>query len=163
MRGYSLIETLIYSTILALIAALSVASTISSWRGFQKSKVDAQIARNGEIVLERFTRDVRLADNIGVSSSFGSSPGALELLYGATSTKYSLSGQMLQRKEANGNWENLTPTDSKIKDIIFWNEFISFLEISSRIIKVEFTLESGNGAFLKQKKFFGSAVLRGSY
>ena len=163
MKGYSIIETLIYSTILAFIAVLAVASIISSWRWFQKGKVDAQIARNGEFVLERVVRDVRLADSVGVASVFGSNPGSLELISGATSTKYSLSLQTIQRKEANGNWENLTSADSKITNIIFWNEFTSSSEISSRIIKVEFTLESGDGVFLKQKKFFGSAVLRGSY
>ncbi|MEK7559967.1 MAG: hypothetical protein AAB522_01545 [Patescibacteria group bacterium] len=163
MRGYSLIEVLIYSTILALIAALSAASIISSWRGFQKSRIDGELARNGEFALERITRDIRLSDNIGASSSFTLSPGILELIWGATSTKYSLSGQVLQRKEGGGVEESITSGDTRIMNLIFWNEATSSPSVSSRIIKIEFTLEAGEGALLKQKNFFGSAVLRGQY
>lgn len=161
--GYSIIETLIYSTILALIVILSVASVISWWRGFEKIKVDGQLTRNGEFALERITRDARLAESIGgASSSFGVSPGILELLSGATSTKYFLSDQVLQRKDSGNSPEDITSGDTKVTNIIFWNESASST-VSSRIIKIEFTLESGEGTFLKQKKFFGSAVLRGSY
>lgn len=156
-------EVTIYSAILALIVSLSVASIISSWRGFQKARIDGQIAKNGEFVLEKITRDVRLAENVGAASGFGTSPGVLELISGATSTKYYLFGQILQRKESGNNPENITSGDSRATSIIFWNEFVSSSDISSRIIKVEFTLESGEGALLKQRKFFGSAVLRGAY
>lgn len=162
-RGQSLLEVIIYSAILALIVSLSVASIISSWRGFQKARIDGQIAKNGESVLEKITRDIRLAENVGAASGFGASPGVLELILGATSTKYYLSGQILQRKEGGDNPENITSGDSRAKSIIFWNEFVSSSDIFSRIIKVEFTLESGEGALLKQRKFFGSAVLRGAY
>lgn len=163
MRGYSFLEVLIYSATLALIASLSVASIISSFRGFQKAKIDGQIAKNGEFALERIIRDTRLAENTGAFSIFGTSPGVLELVSGTTSTKYFLLGQVLQRKESNNAPENITSSDSRITSIVFWTTFASSTKISSRIMKVEFIVESGDSALLKQKKFFGSAVLRGAY
>ena len=162
-NGYSLLEVVIYSAILAVIVSLSAASIISSWHGFQKTKVDGQIARNGEFVLELITRDARLAENIGASSVLGASPGTLELISGTTSTTYFISGTILQRKVGNNSSENITSNDSKIKNLIFWKESYSSGNVSSNIIKTEFIVESGEGVLLKQRKFYGSAVLRGTY
>lgn len=163
MRGHSLIETLIYSAILALIAALSVGAITSSWKGFQKSKIDGQIASNGEFVLERISRDIRLAENVGLGSVFSSSPGVLELVFASTTVKYFISGQTIQRQDGSLGPENLTSSSVRDLSLVFWQEITSSPEISSRIIKVEFVLESGEGNLLKQKKFFLSAVLRGEY
>ena len=162
-KGYSLLEAVIYSAILAVIVSISAVSIISSWRGFQKIKIDGQIAKNGEFVLELVTRDARLGENIGASSVFGVNPGILEIVSGATSTIYSISGTVLQRKVDNNSPENITSNDSKIKSLIFWKESHSTENVSSNIIKMEFIVESGEGVLLKQRKFFGSAVLRGSY
>lgn len=161
--GYSLIEIVIYVTILAVIASLSVSSIISSWRGFNSAKIDGQISKNGEFVLELITRDARQAENIGASSVFGIDSGFLELVSGATSTTYSLSGTIIQRKEGNNSPENITSSDSRIKNIIFWKESYFSEDVSSNIIKVEFVIESGEGVLLKQRKFYGSTVLRGGY
>lgn len=163
MRGYSILETLIYSAILALIAALSVASIISSWKGLQKSMVDGRLASNGEFVLERITRDIRLAENVGLGSIFGSSPGILELVFGSTTTKYFISGQTIQRRENVANPENITSGNVRVLNLTFWQEFVSSHNVSSRIIKAEFVLESGEGNLIKQKKFFLSTVLRENY
>jgi len=162
-KGYSLLEAVIYSAILAVIVSISAVSIISSWRGFQKIKIDGQIAKNGEFVLELITRDARLGDNIGLSSVFGVSPGILELISGATSTTYSISGNFIQRKVGNNSPENVTSSNSKIKNLIFWKESYSSGHVSSNIIKTEFTVESGEGVLLKERKFYGSTVLRGSY
>ena len=162
-KGYSLLEVTIYSAILAVIFSLSVASIISSWRGFQKTKIDGQISKNGEFILELITRDARLAESTGPLSVFGTSPGTLELVSGATSTTYSISGIVLQRKVGSNSWENITSSDSKIRSLIFWKESYSSGHVSSNIIKTEFTVESGEGVLLKERKFYGSTVLRGSY
>ena len=161
--GYSLLEVLIYSAILAVIVSLSAASIISSWRGFQKTKVDGQIAKNGEFVFELITSDARLAENIGVSSVFGVAPGTLDLVSVSPSTTYFLSGNFLLRKVGNNCPENIPSSDSKIKNLVFWKESYSSGDASSNIIKMEFIVESGEVVLLKQRKFFGSAVLRGAY
>lgn len=163
MKGYSILETLIYSAILALIAALSVASIISSWKGLQKSRVEGGLASNGEFVLERITRDIRLAENVGLGSLFSASPGVLELVFASTTVKYSVSGQTIQRQEGSAGPENLTSLNARDLSLTFWQETVFSSKVSSRIVKIEFTLESGEGNLVKQKKFFGSAVLRGEY
>lgn len=162
MKGYSLLEVVIYTAILALIVALSVGSILSVYKGFSTASIEGGILRNGDLALDRIIRDIRSASSTDTGTSiFGTSPGILQL--GSAQIKYSLSSTTLVRRVGAGAEENLTSPNSRITNLVFFREFFSSSDISSEIIKVEFTMEAGDGQFLKNKKFFGSAVLRGAY
>lgn len=163
-KGYSFIEVLIYSAVLALIVSLSVASIISSWRGFNKARANGNIAQSGAFALELITRDIRLAQSISAESNFGANPGILALVLSATSSvKYSISNQIIVRQENANPAVNITAGHTKIVSLFFWKESSSLPDILSEIVSVEFTMEAGEGVIFKQRKFFGSAVLRGGY
>lgn len=162
MKGYSILETVIYSAILAVIVGLSIGSILSVYKGFNKAVVESRVSRNGEFVLDRIVRDIRSASSTDTGISiFGVNPGVLQL--GTIPIKYSLSSTTLQRQESGGPEQNMTSPNVKVTNLIFFRDSFLSSQISSEIIKVEFTLESGDGKFLKTKKFFGSAVLRGAY
>ncbi|MEK7503168.1 MAG: hypothetical protein AAB556_01845 [Patescibacteria group bacterium] len=162
MKGYSILEVLIYSAILAAISVLSVGSILSVYKGLSSAAIEARISRNGELVLDRFIRDVRSASSTDTGASvFGIHPGVLQL--GSTLIKYSISGTAIARQEGAGSPQNITSANARITNLVFYRDSFSSSDVSSEIIKVEFTMESGEGQFLKSKKFFGSAVLRGKY
>lgn len=155
-------EAVIYSAILAIIVGLSIGSILSVYNGFNKAVVESRISRNGELALDRIVRDIRSASSTDTGVSvFGAHPGVLR--FGTVPIKYSLSSTTLQRQESEGVFENITSPSARVTNLIFYRGSFVSSQVSSEIIKVEFTLESGDGKFLKTKKFFGSAVLRGSY
>lgn len=161
-NGYSFLEVIVYTGILALIFALSVGSILSVHGGFNKTMIESRISRNGEFALERMVRDMRMASSTNTTLSvFGESPGVLQL--GTNPIKYFLSSTTLQRKDEGNQAENITSSDVRVVSLLFFRDSISSPKISSEIIKVEFELEAGSGKFFKSRKFFGSAVLRGAY
>lgn len=162
MRGYSILEVLIYTAILGIISVLSVGSILSVYKGSNATIIENIISRNGELVLDRIVRDIRSASSTDTGVSvFGIHPGVLQL--GAVPIKYSLSSTTLTRQEGGGPLENLISANARITNLVFFRDYFSSTEISSEVLKFEFTVESGEGQFLKSKNFFGSAVLRGTY
>ena len=59
MRGYTLLETVIYVGILAVIAVLALGSILSVYKAFGKTKIERKLALNGDIAVERMVRSVR--------------------------------------------------------------------------------------------------------
>lgn len=162
MKGFSVLEVLIYTAILALISALSVGSILSVYKGFSSTTAMSRISRNGELILDRIVRDIRSASSTDTGISvFGIHPGVLQL--GSMPIKYSLLSTTLLRKEGAGAEQNITLSNARIINLIFFRDSFLSSEVSTEVIKVEFDIETGEGQFLKSKKFFGSAVLRGAY
>src|SRR3989344_7004022 len=107
MKGFSVLEVLIYTAILALISALSVGSILSVYKGFSSTTAMSRISRNGELILDRIVRDIRSASSTDTGISvFGIHPGVLQL--GSMPIKYSLLSTTLLRKEGAGAEQNVT-------------------------------------------------------
>ncbi len=151
-----MLETLVYVSILAVIAVLALGSILSIYQAYGKTKVERKLAQNADVALERMVREIRAATttDIGISV-FGSSPGTLKI----GNTTFAVSADTLQVKEGGGVFQNLTASDVKVNSLIFYRATAS----ESEIIKIEMALETGSGLFKKSRNFFGSAVMRGIY
>ncbi len=155
-HGYTLIETLVYSVIIALILVAVVGSIFSVYKNFAKLRVDRRLSQNGDVAMERILRTVRESAAVDLGqSTFNLTPGALQV----DSTKFYLDGQALKVEENGGPAQNLT-SDADVTSLIFYRQSTS---TPSQIIKIEFSLSAGEGQFLKTKNFYGSAVMRGAY
>lgn len=160
MRGYTLLEIVVYVGVLAIVAVLVVGSTLSIYRAFAKTRVERKLALNGDVALETIIRDIRAATSSNpIVSVFGASPGVLQINTGNSLEKFSLSGTIFQIKKGGGPTANLTSLDVKVANLIFYATSTDV----SEIISVAFTLEAGSGIFKKTKNFYGSAVMRGAY
>ncbi|OGF58167.1 hypothetical protein A3B05_00175 [Candidatus Giovannonibacteria bacterium RIFCSPLOWO2_01_FULL_43_160] len=155
MRGYTLLETVIYVGILAVIAVLALGSILSVYKAFGKTKIERKLALNGDIAVERMVRSVRSATSTDTSVSvFGIHPGILKI----GGTKFSLLGSVLQVTENGEAPQDLT-SDVNVSSLVFYRT----VSANSEIIKIELALQAGTGIFQKSKNFYGSAVLRGAY
>ncbi|MDP3934714.1 MAG: type II secretion system protein [Candidatus Giovannonibacteria bacterium] len=154
MRGYTLLETVIYVSILAVIAVLALGSILSVYKAFGKTKVERRLALNGDVAMERMLRDIRSATSTDIAvSAFKTNPGILKIGW----TKFSLLGSVLRVTES-GQAADLT-SDINVTNLMFYRT----VSANSEIIKIEMTLQAGTGIFQKSKNFYGSAVLRGIY
>ena len=155
MKGYTLLETVVYVGILAVIAVLALGSILSVYRAFGKTKVERRLALNGDVAIERMVRGIRGATSTDVAASvFGANPGILKI----GGTKFSLLGSVLQVAESGGAPQDLT-SDANVSNLVFYRT----VSANSEIIKIEMTLQAGTGIFQKSKNFYGAAVLRGAY
>ena len=130
MKGYSILEVLIYAAILAVISALSVGSILSVYKGFSAAAVDGNISRNGELALDRIVRDIRSASSTDTGVSvFGIHPGILQL--GTNPIKYSLLDATLVRQEGGGSAQNITSPSARITNLTFFRDLFFSSYISS--------------------------------
>lgn len=157
MRGYTLLETVIYVAILAIISILTVGSILAIYQSFGRERVERHLVLNGDTAIERILREIRRATSTdAVASTFGSHPGVFKTRGGI---RFGLSGNTLQIQEGSSPAANLTSSKVDVTNLVFY----STSSPNSTLIKVEMILEAGSGVFLKSKNFYGSAVMRGAY
>lgn len=164
-RGFSLPEMIVYVAILTLLLVVIVSmlsNLTSSQRQLKASKNIENSAIFGFDRMVRETRDARSIDT--VSSIFGINPGSLSLLTTDTlgnskTLRFYLLGNSLRVSENGADQGPLTPADARVTSLIFRQ----ITTANSSAVKIEMTVESGAGDFLKSEEFSTTAVLRGSY
>lgn len=160
MRGYALLEIVIYVAILAVIAVLVVGSVLSVYQAFVKMRVERKLALNGDVAMETLIRDIRAASGYDTGVSvFGASPGVLKINAQNSTEKFFLSGTVLQTQKGAAPAENLTSSDVKVASLIFY----ATSTVNSKMVTIRMSLQAGGGVFQKTKNFYGSAVMRGVY
>ncbi len=166
-HGFTLIETIVYVTILALISVVAVRLVLAVSINTAEIRSERKIISNGELALETLIREIRQASAIAISPSvLGTSPGTLVLTTIASpgssvavTRTFSLSGSRLSRQDDSNPSEFITSSDVSITQLTFWHAATT----TSSLITIQLTLEAGQGRFKESKSFYGSAVLRSGY
>lgn len=77
-KGYSLIELVIYIALFVILSMAVMQSLISIMKTYSNAQSYRTIQQNGELVMERTTRELRQADTLSTAgSTFGTSPGVV--------------------------------------------------------------------------------------
>lgn len=159
-NGYSLIEMLIYVSILSLFLVSVVDMTMSIARSYRSIRSLRAIESAATGSFERITRDVRAAQSVSIaSSSFSVHPGVLVLIQGSTTTEFSLQNKILKVRENGGTALPLTSAEVGVSRLVFYATSSAF----STIVRIEMDIESGTSTAYRQKSFFDSVVTRGSF
>src|SRR3989344_3568884 len=163
-RGFSLIELIIYASILALILIVMVHTMF----GIGSSYVNLKVMRNAEnsaaVAMERMTRDIRDAESINLgASTLNAHPGKLLLnvLVGETlqTVEFSLSSTTLRVKENGVDQGPLTATNTAVTNLVFR----PLQSLESEAVKIEMSVEGREGNIIKTYKLYSTIILRGSY
>lgn len=165
VKGFSLVEMLFYIALLSL-ALLAVTETlILVTRSYGNLRSVQRIEQEAGVSLERMVREIRDAQSVnGASSVFDSHPGKLLLnttnASGATRTvEFFLDNGKLSLKENGVVLGALTSAKTGVTNLIFR----TITTARSQAVKIEMTLQSGNGSALRTEHFYATAVLRDSY
>jgi Tfp pilus assembly protein PilW len=159
-KGYSLIELLVYVSLFVLISIVIIQSLIFTMKTYANARAYRTLQQNGELVMERITREIRQASAVSTgSSTFGSSPGTLSLSgEDSVGTPYtatvSVSGGSVQLATSSVG-STLSSTEVTVSNLTFWN----ITTATSSAIKIELTLTTLNSPVISSK-FYGTAVLR---
>jgi len=154
-KGYSLIELVVYIAIFAMLSVVLTRSLVTIIRTYASAQSYRTLQTNGELVMERLSRELRDATTIS-SATYDSSPGAIALsgtdAGGAVHTAtFDVSGGAIR---LDGN--NLTTTDVTVTSFILRRMTTAV----GSLIKIELTLTTNRGN-VATTSFYSSFTLRG--
>lgn len=161
-KGFSLVEMIIYVSILSLVMFVVVNTFISFGGTYREVRMHRAIDTSALTSLERMTRDVRGATNIVINqSTLGSTPGVLVLnaVDGAvsTTTRFYVDDGVL-KVDVNSVYSGpLTLTQTSVTSLSF-NRLVS---TSSEAVKIDMTLQYVYGSTTKTKNYHTTVILKG--
>jgi prepilin-type N-terminal cleavage/methylation domain-containing protein len=162
-KGFSLIEMLVYLTILSLVFIVIVNTMLSFTTSYRTLSAHRIIEHSAMSSLERMTRDIRSATSIdSANSTFGSTTGMLTIVSThnsvSTTTKFYLDTGKLKVDVNNTYLGPLTTTNVTVTDLTY-----TLLTGSTTIaVKIDMTLQSTNGSFIKTNTYHSTVVLKES-
>jgi type II secretory pathway pseudopilin PulG len=158
LKGFSLIELVVYMGILMLVSAGSVTLLLSLQNQVYRYQANQALTRNATSILERAMFDIRGADTVS-SGTFNSNPGALTLLNGATSTAYTVSSGNLNVSVNGGAPAPLTGNAVSATNVVF-NQYDNGV---SKAIRLSLTLQTTVRGVTVTETFTDTGVLLSSY
>lgn len=166
IKGFSLIEIIIYIAILAVISVLVVETIVGASEVFGKARVKRALTLEGRSAMERMMREIRLATSVDtVGSVFGGHPGRLKLNTVVSSSdstptvrEFLISGKNVVLREGSQDISLLSSASTT--NLVF--RYIQSGD-TSEAIKIELGIEDGAGRNFIHANFYSTAVLRGSY
>jgi type II secretory pathway pseudopilin PulG len=159
-RGFSLVEVLVYLSVMVLVAGGLITTFLSLDTVFLRNRTDRELMVSASMTLEQMTRAIRNAESINLAgSSFNTSPGALSLTTGATTTRFFISGGGIAVSVNGVELGPLTSDDVTVESLIFTH----YIGTTTELVRVELTLSATSSVASSTRAFYTSAVLRGTY
>jgi type II secretory pathway pseudopilin PulG len=161
-NGFSLVETLIYVAILAVISTVII-NMLLSFTSTYKTVVALRVAEHSAIdAMERMTREIRSSNSVDTgNSTLGISPGVLTLqtYSGAlsTTTKFYVSSGVLKMDVNGAYFGPLTLSNATVNSLVFRLLDNGF----SQAVKIDLSITGTVGAVTKTKTYHSTVILRG--
>ncbi len=161
-RGFTLIEILIYTAILAIIFILVVNSLSIVIKAFNQGRVAIKINNSAETAMERMTREIRFAYGVDAASTLDHLVLNSYVLGTETPTtvEFYIDSGKLMIKEGVSPAGQLTSSDLSVTNLGFRQITTSSM---SKAVKIEMTIEDSSGNYQKTEDFYNTIILRRSY
>lgn len=145
MRGFTLVELIIYITLTVLIGTAILSFSIQVVETSQKSRSFQEVQQNARVAMQRMIQEIKSASDLNTgSSAFDVHPGVLSLEHqtgGLDPTVFDISSGTLRITQgANGPYD-LTSSNVRVSNLVFTN-----LSSSGRVkvIRIEMTVDHAN-------------------
>lgn len=164
--GLSLLESVIYTAILAIVLVVTINSAILTARAFSEARVRRAVTEQGVAAVDRIVREIRLAHSVDTSAStLGAHPGVLVLKTVAsasddteTTKQFSLSDSALVLTESG---EAIPITSGmEVSNLVFRHIQNSNI---SEAVRIELTIAGSRSGSEAEEDYTATAVLRRSY
>ncbi len=161
-KGFTIIEIIIYTAIIAIIFVLVVNSLTVVIKAFNQGRVIIKINNSAETAIERMTREIRFAYDIDASSTLGHLILNTYVLGTETPTtvEFYIDSGKLMIKEGVLPADQLTSSDLTVTNLVFRQINASSV---SRAVKIEMTMQGFFGNYQKTENFYNTTILRKSY
>ena len=155
-KGFTLVETLIYVAIFALVSTALISFILNILNIHAKNYVEQEVEANARMALDIISGRIRAASDINIGTSvFGSDPGLISLAMADVSKNptiidLSADNGTLRIKEGTSAYVNLTSSGVKITNLVFTHLSQTALRDN---IRVEITVEYNNSSGDKEYQF----------
>lgn len=162
-RGYSLIEMVIYVSLLTIIFVASINMLLSFSQSYRTLSALRVAEHSGVDSMERMTRDIRSATSVDSgNSTLGISPGVLTLTATSngvsTTTKFYVQNGVLKVDVNGAYFGPLTLSSASTTSLIF--RLIS--NGNSDAVRIDMTVLGTVGNITKSKNYHSTIVLQGN-
>ncbi|TSC67795.1 MAG: Uncharacterized protein G01um101472_304 [Parcubacteria group bacterium Gr01-1014_72] len=164
-HGFSLIEIIVYVSLLSLLFIVVVSTLLAMTRSFATIRTTQHIQSAALFSLDRMVREIRDGASVNTAQSvLGSHPGVLYLnttdaASAARTVEFFVSGTTLTLRENGVIAGPLTPEDARVVNLVFRRIDTPH----SEGVKIELVIEAGTGSTLRSETFYTTAVMRESY
>lgn len=111
-KGFTLIELLVVVAILGVLAVTSSQIVVSVLRSQNKSAVENEVKQNGDLLINKFERDVRNAQSITPNGTTATTI-TLQLVGTAGTIGWQCTATQIQRRVNSGSWQDVVNTDPR--------------------------------------------------
>lgn len=151
-KGYSLLELLIYIALFTLISVVLIRSLVIMMRTYASSQANRRLQNNGDVIMERISREARDADSL--SGTFSTNPGTLTLTGNGATVSFAVVNGAIQVDD--GGTVGVLSTDAvAVTNLVFRK----IQTPHGEGIKTELTLTTTNST-IKSASFYSSVLLR---
>jgi prepilin-type N-terminal cleavage/methylation domain-containing protein len=162
-RGFSLIEMLVYLSVLAIILIVIINIVLSYTTSYRTLSVNRIIEHSAMNAMERMTRDIRAANSIdSANSTFGTNPGVLTIISThsgfSTTTKFYVSSNKLNIDVNSSFLGPLTASNVVVSNLTF----TLLTGSTTNAIKIDMTVDASNGTVSKSRTYHSTIVLKES-
>lgn len=164
LKGFTLIETIIYISAFALLSLAAMQATIVIMKSFYTLRLNQSVNVSATVALERMSREIRNAYDVDIlNSTFSANPGRLTLMtkdaLGANTTvEFYVSGNKLNMRVGGVDNGSLLTKTVTVTSLIFR----PITTVNSKAVKVEMTLHDSRAGATQNTNFYDTIVLRGS-
>ena len=159
-RGFTLVELLVYISLLLIMSIASVSLMLSLQSTLSEQRSKRALTQGGVIAMERMLYEIRESETITVPlSTLGSSPGVLVLEQETQDVTFDTNSGSLRVAIDGSTAEPLTDTTITVDNLVF----TYFDNTRTEMVRVDLTLTATIGSATSTQTFTSSAVLRNSY
>jgi Tfp pilus assembly protein PilW len=160
MKGFTIVELLIYLAILMIVSIASVSFLISLDEFIDQYKIETALFRSGTNVLEQIVVELRRSNQLDVVNTVINDPaaGQLSIRNGATTTEFAKVGNQLQLTVNGVNQGSLTNETVIVTGFTVYQ----YSAGEGTLIRVRLELSGTTGTVTKDIDLYGGAIIRGS-
>lgn len=160
LKGFTLVEILVYIAVLVLAVSVMVTLFLSLNTVLSRNQVERELAHTAQVTLERMVRDIRSA---ATADTTVANQLTLQTKGGATTTVFSLSGVGVIMSVNDTNLGSLTSDTVAVDDLTFTKYEHFGTELETTLVRIALTLSVSTNAASSTNTYYTSAVLRGTY
>jgi type II secretory pathway pseudopilin PulG len=159
-RGFSLVEVLVYLAVTVLVSLAGVETYLSLDTVLVRNATERAVNHSAMVALERIGSEIKSGIGLNTAqSTFGSSPGELTVVYGTTTSNFSVNaGQLIFTQ--NGTVIGPLTSESVIVESFVVDRYVG---TTTEIVRISLTLSGNSKAASTTRTYYTSGVLRGTY
>lgn len=159
-NGFSLVEMLVYISVLLVVSVVVVNVIISFSDVLDEQRIKGKIAHTGNGALERMVREIRNADTVDlVNSTFDTGNGVLALANVGNTVTFTATSSGIDLLVGGGVTTPLVNDEVTVDSLMFHY----YTTGNTELVRVILTVSATSSDATFTETFYGGAVLRGSY